>query len=41
MSNALLKSEIAIGSVVCQTKQPKTFLLQVKKKKKITENWDC
>ena len=25
-----LKSEVAIASLFCQTKQPKTFLLQVK-----------
>jgi hypothetical protein len=29
-----LKSEVAIASLFCQTKQPKTFLLQVKTIKK-------
>ena len=28
--NNFLKSEVAIASLFCQTKQPKTFLLQVK-----------
>jgi hypothetical protein len=29
-ANRILKSEVAIASLFCQTKQPKTFLLQVK-----------
>ena len=29
-SSFVLKSEVAIASIFCQTKQPKTFLLQVK-----------
>jgi hypothetical protein len=29
-SYVLLKSEVAIASLFCQTKQPKTFLLQLK-----------
>ena len=41
MKLLVLKSEVAIASLLCQIQQTKNYLLEVKTIKKIAGKWDC